>query len=78
MAEAQIGHRTEVYYTLTMTKDEAQAVFDVLGHVDGTGQRRQHTESVFEALELAGMVPTYDDTPYDEIDITGGVSFEDR
>ena len=57
MATADTARTYNVTVSLTMSKDEAQAVADVLSMVGGdqTDTRRVHTAAVFRALANAGI-----------------------
>ena len=59
MVEQEIPHEE---YVLTLSKEEAQFVINYLGHtVTGSaGSLRDHADSVYKALRLAGLDYTTD------------------
>jgi len=68
MAKADI----DVTFTLTLTEDEANTLRDILSNIAGfPGTRRDHADSIAEALDIIGL--EFDENGSD--DIEGHITF---
>ena len=76
----------EKRYELTLSEDEARTLIGVSRKISGNGPRRQHTDSIQNALAKAGVLNTTlpelhgsldFPTPYDKY-VRGGLSFSYR
>jgi hypothetical protein len=68
MAKADI----DVTFTLTLTEDEAVTLRDILAHIAGfPGTRRDHADSIAEALDATGLEPDFDSMS----DMDGSITF---
>jgi hypothetical protein len=68
----------EERYTLTLNKDEARALYDVLRRVGGNPDRsrRGHAEAVYSPLsEALGLARSYVPGPHD---LSGSLAFHER
>lgn len=64
--------KADIDITLTLTPDEAVTLRDILAHIAGyPGTRREHADSIAEALDAVGLGCDYDSMG----DMDGAITF---